>query len=78
MCGRPRRSEAQRERETPRSPTGREGGPATTLTHDLDAVQARLAAANLEVRPDDLFHGFRRFYVNDCFGNRLEFLQPTP
>jgi hypothetical protein len=35
-----------------------------------------LAAAGIDVRPDDLFPGFQRFYVDDCFGNRLEFLQP--
>jgi hypothetical protein len=46
------------------------------LTHDLDAVQARFIAADVEVRPDDPFPGFRRSYVDDCFGNRLEFLQP--
>jgi hypothetical protein len=40
-------------------------------------VQARLVDAGVEVRPDELFPGFRRFYVNDCFGNRLEFLQPA-
>jgi catechol 2,3-dioxygenase-like lactoylglutathione lyase family enzyme len=47
------------------------------LTHDLGGVQARLTAAGIDVRPDDLLPGFRRFYVDDCFGNRLEFLQPT-
>jgi catechol 2,3-dioxygenase-like lactoylglutathione lyase family enzyme len=48
------------------------------LTHDLDGLQARFTAAGIEVRPDGLFPGFRRFYVDDCFGNRLEFLQPEP
>lgn len=48
------------------------------LTDHLDALQARLGDAGVEVRPDDLFPGFRRFYVDDCFGNRLEFLQPGP
>jgi catechol 2,3-dioxygenase-like lactoylglutathione lyase family enzyme len=47
------------------------------LTDDLEDVQARLVDAGVEVRPDELFPGFRRFYVNDCFGNRLEFLQPA-
>jgi catechol 2,3-dioxygenase-like lactoylglutathione lyase family enzyme len=42
---------------------------------DLDAVQQRFAAAGIEVRPDGLFPGYRRFYADDCFGNRLEFLQ---
>jgi catechol 2,3-dioxygenase-like lactoylglutathione lyase family enzyme len=46
------------------------------LTHDLEAVRTRLVDAGHEVRADDLFPGFRRFYVDDCFGNRLEFLRP--
>jgi len=44
---------------------------------DLDGLQERLASAGIEVRPDGLLPGHRRFYVDDCFGNRLEFLQPT-
>ena len=47
------------------------------LVADLDALQQRLAGAGIEVRPDDLFPGYRRCYVDDCFGNRLEFLQPV-
>lgn len=46
------------------------------LTDDLDGLAARLTAAGQNVRPDDAFPGHRRFYVDDCFGNRLEFLQP--
>ena len=37
-------------------------------------LAARLADAGLEVRPDTLFPGHRRFYTDDPFGNRLEFL----
>lgn len=48
------------------------------LTDDLDGLGDRLGAAGVEVRPDELLPGFRRFYVDDCFGNRLEFLQPHP
>ena len=48
------------------------------LADDLEALQARLVGAGLEVRPDELLPGFRRFYLDDCFGNRLEFLQPAP
>ena len=48
------------------------------VTHDLDSLRTRLVDAGSEVRPDDLFPGFQRFYVDDCFGNRLEFLQPDP
>ena len=47
------------------------------VTDDLDAAAGRLTAAGLEVEPDDNFPGYRRFYVHDCFGNRLEFLQPV-
>lgn len=28
------------------------------------------------MRPDDLLPGYRRFYVDDPVGNRLELLQP--
>jgi catechol 2,3-dioxygenase-like lactoylglutathione lyase family enzyme len=47
------------------------------LVADLDAMAERLRAAGHEVRPDDLLPGFRRFYVNDPVGNRLELLQPV-
>lgn len=43
---------------------------------DLDAVAASCAAAGHEVSWDENFPGFRRFYVADPVGNRLEFLQP--
>jgi GNAT superfamily N-acetyltransferase len=46
------------------------------LTEDLEGLRARLAHAGIEVRTDDHLPGFQRFYVDDCFGNRLEFLQP--
>ena len=45
------------------------------LVDDLDEVQQRFADAGIEVRPDGLFPGYRRVYADDCFGNRLEFLQ---
>lgn len=48
------------------------------IVEDLDRLAERLADAEIEVRPDDAFPGHRRFYVDDCFGNRLEFLQPAP
>jgi catechol 2,3-dioxygenase-like lactoylglutathione lyase family enzyme len=47
------------------------------LTDDLTAVRNRLEAANWETEPDGALPGFRRFYTADCFGNRLEFLQPN-
>lgn len=48
------------------------------LTPDLDAIAERLRAAGIAVRPDQELPGFRRFYVDDCFGNRLELLQQDP
>jgi catechol 2,3-dioxygenase-like lactoylglutathione lyase family enzyme len=44
------------------------------LVDDLDDVLARLAAAGHAGRPDDLLPGFRRCYVDDPCGNRLELL----
>lgn len=46
------------------------------LVSNLDEVASRLTTAGVTVRPDSALPGFRRFYVDDCFGNRLEFLQP--
>lgn len=46
------------------------------LTADLDVVRRRFEDAGIEVRPDGLLPGFVRFYADDCFGNRLEFLAP--
>lgn len=43
---------------------------------DLSALVARLAAAGIAVRPDDDLPGFRRVYLDDPFGNRLELLEP--
>ncbi len=47
------------------------------VVDDLDDVVARLAAAGVEVEPDDLFPGHRRVHAHDPFGNRLEFLEPS-
>ena len=44
------------------------------LVGDLDELEAKLRAAGYEVQPDYLLPGYRRFYVSDPFGNRLEFL----
>jgi catechol 2,3-dioxygenase-like lactoylglutathione lyase family enzyme len=46
------------------------------LTDELDGVAARLDAAGVATRWDGDFPGHRRFYADDPFGNRLEFLQP--
>jgi catechol 2,3-dioxygenase-like lactoylglutathione lyase family enzyme len=46
------------------------------LVRDLGAMAERLRAAGHQVRPDDLLPGYRRFYVDDPAGNRLELLEP--
>lgn len=48
------------------------------LVDDLDTLARTLSQAGSDVTPDANLPGFRRFYVNDCFGNRLEFLEPAP
>jgi catechol 2,3-dioxygenase-like lactoylglutathione lyase family enzyme len=47
------------------------------LVDDLDRIVARLAEAGHSVRPDDLLPGYRRCYVDDPCGNRLELLTPV-
>lgn len=47
------------------------------MVGDLDELEAKLRAGGYEVEPDFLLPGYRRFYVSDPFGNRLEFLQPA-
>ncbi|MCX9191698.1 glyoxalase [Carbonactinospora thermoautotrophica] len=43
------------------------------VVEDIDAYAARLAAHG--ARWDDALPGYRRFYSEDPFGNRLEFLE---
>ena len=47
------------------------------LAHDLDGLVARLAAAGVAVQWDDDFPGYRRCYVTDPVGNRVELLEPA-
>ena len=47
--------------------------PALRVT-DLDALAARLVEAGVEVRWDDALAGVERFYADDPWGNRLEFM----
>lgn len=42
---------------------------------DLAMAQAELEAAGITITTDESGVGVRRFYVNDPFGNRLEFMQ---
>ncbi len=48
------------------------------LVEELTGLAARLDAAGVSVSWDDGFPGFSRFYADDPFGNRLEFLEPLP
>jgi len=41
---------------------------------DLDALAGRLTEAGVEVRWDDAIPGVARFYADDPWGNRLEFV----
>ena len=45
------------------------------LVSNIDAFATRLRAADFEVTIDNDLPGFRRFYTNDPFGNRLEFME---
>jgi catechol 2,3-dioxygenase-like lactoylglutathione lyase family enzyme len=47
--------------------------PALRVT-DLDGLAARLVEAGVEVRWDDSIPGVARFYADDPWGNRLEFI----
>jgi catechol 2,3-dioxygenase-like lactoylglutathione lyase family enzyme len=46
------------------------------LVDDIDAMAQRLADHDVAVEWDDNFPGFRRCYVTDPHGNRLELLEP--
>jgi catechol 2,3-dioxygenase-like lactoylglutathione lyase family enzyme len=42
---------------------------------DLEALRQRLAGAGVKLTEDDALPGTRRFYAEDPWGNRLEFLE---
>jgi len=46
------------------------------MVNGLSELADRLTRAGVEVRWDNGFPGFDRFYADDPFGNRLEFMQP--
>lgn len=48
------------------------------LIDDLEAMRARLVSAGIATEDDRQIPGYRRFYAQDPFGNRLEFIQWTP
>lgn len=47
------------------------------LVDDIDVFVQACQAAGLSVKSDDDLPRFRHCYVDDPFGNRLEFLQPV-
>jgi catechol 2,3-dioxygenase-like lactoylglutathione lyase family enzyme len=48
------------------------------LVADLPAYVERLAARGVPVAWDGAFPGYRRCYLHDPYGNRLELLEPLP
>ena len=44
------------------------------LVDDLDELRRLLSEHGIALREDDFEIGFRRFYADDPFGNRLEFV----
>jgi len=43
---------------------------------DLAALRLVLLDGNVKITPDSALPGYNRFYAQDPFGNRLEFLEP--
>jgi catechol 2,3-dioxygenase-like lactoylglutathione lyase family enzyme len=46
------------------------------LVSDLDELVERLPSAGAPLRADEPLEGYRRIYVDDPFGNRIELMQP--
>ncbi|MDE3206099.1 MAG: VOC family protein [Acidobacteriota bacterium] len=46
------------------------------LVEDLPSLVDKLVAAGVEIRDDEPLEGYRRVYVDDPFGNRIELLEP--
>lgn len=42
----------------------------------LDALRDKVERAGYATTADEYFIGYNRFYVNDPFGNRIEFVEP--
>jgi catechol 2,3-dioxygenase-like lactoylglutathione lyase family enzyme len=61
--------------EEPFAPA-RKAHPAFRVT-GIDELAARLEAGGHPVSWDDDLPGYRRFYVDDPFGNRIELLEPA-
>lgn len=47
------------------------------LVRDIDGLVQRLTERGIAIDWDTHFPGYCRFYLHDCWGNRLEFLSPT-
>jgi hypothetical protein len=47
------------------------------LVSNLNQLRDRLEDAGVTVAIDEPLPGFERFYADDPFGNRLEFLSPA-
>lgn len=43
---------------------------------DIEVLRSKLQNANYSISEREEIEGFHRFFVNDPFGNRLEFLAP--
>jgi catechol 2,3-dioxygenase-like lactoylglutathione lyase family enzyme len=48
------------------------------LVRDLPKLRGKLQQAGYAPYEDEPLEGYRRFYVADPFGNRLEMLEPLP
>jgi catechol 2,3-dioxygenase-like lactoylglutathione lyase family enzyme len=53
----------------------RKAHPASRVV-DLPALRKQLVASGYVPKDDEPLAGYDRFYVDDPFGNRLEFLEP--
>jgi catechol 2,3-dioxygenase-like lactoylglutathione lyase family enzyme len=47
------------------------------LVADLPALKERLRALGYVPRDDEPLEGYRRIYVDDPFGNRIELMEPS-
>lgn len=55
----------------------RKAHPALSV-ESLDAFRSRLSEGGYAPYEDEPLLGYRRFYVADPFGNRIEFIEPAP
>ncbi len=48
------------------------------IVDDLHGLAARLERGGYRVTEDQPLDGYRKFYVDDPFGNRIELMEPKP